>query len=304
MHIRVTNLGVRDWDDVRVFLAIARAGSFQKAAEFLFTSQSTISRRIAELERRLGARLFERDNQGARLTPSGRVIQGAAESIERSVLDIERGIAGVDAEMRGLVTIATGEDLGVCWLAPRLLDLQRRNPGLLIRVATPARADERKGGADIALAVGRLEAPFHGARRVADLHLRPFGAKAYLREFGKPKSVADFARHHIVDRDPSPAGELWDNWARYVAASRGVVLRSNSAQVVARAVSEGYGLGLLPAFMAEMHPNLEEIPLQIGPPLALWIGVHQETGGLRRVRATLDHIQRLFEADRYRYFSP
>ena len=304
MHNRIATYGVRDWDDVRVFLAIARTGSFQKAADSLRTNQSTISRRVAELESRLGAKLFDRDNRGARLTPTGRVIQTAAESIEGNILDIERGIAGVDAEMRGMVTITTTEGIGAYWLGPRMLDFQRRNPGLKIYIDTSNQVrDLATREADIAIRFGRPSVPTYRVRHVANLRMRPFGAKAYLREFGKPKSIADFARHYIVDYDPTPKGELWDNWAKYVAASRGVVFRSNSSHVVARAVNEGYGLGLMPIYVPDIHHNLEEIPLDIGPPLELWVVSHEETGKSRRVRATLDYIYKLFEVDRYRYFS-
>ena len=304
MQNSIAPYGVRDWDDVRVFLAIARTGSFQKAAASLHTNQSTISRRIAELESRLGTKLFDRDNRGARLTPTGRVIQSAAESIEGNIQDIERGIAGVDSEMRGTVKITTTEGIGAYWLGPRMLDFQRRNPGLTIHIDTSSQLRNlATREADIAIRFGRPGEPSYRVRHVADLRMRPFGAKAYLREFGKPKSIADFARHYIVDYSPPLKGELWDNWARYVAASRGAVFSSNSSHVLARAVNEGYGLGLLPVYVPDLHYNLEELPLDIGPPLELWVASHEETGRSRRVRATLDYIYKLFEVDRYRYFS-
>ncbi|MEM7224916.1 MAG: LysR family transcriptional regulator [Pseudomonadota bacterium] len=304
MQNRIVKPGVRDWDDVRVFLAIARAGSFQKAAELLGANQSTVSRRIAELERRLGAQLFERDNQGARLSPTGRVIQTAARAIENNVLDIERGVAGVDAEMRGRVTITTTEGIAAYWLGPRMLDFQRRNPGLDVYLDTTNELrDLAAGEADIAIRFGRPSAPHLQARQVAKLRMGPFGAKAYLRELGRPRSLSDFAGHYIVDTDRPLTGPLWERWSAYVAASRGVVFRSNSSHVVARAVDEGYGIGLLPSYVLDIYHNLEELPLEIGPPLQVWVAHHELATRSRRVRVTLDYIHKLFEVDRYRYFS-
>ena len=304
MHERIASYGIRNWDDVRVFLAVVRTGSFQRAGDWLGTNQSTVSRRIQDLEYRLGARLFDRTNRGALLTPTGRVIQNAAESIEDSVFDIERGAAGVDVEMRGSVRIATTEGIGSYWLGPRMLDFQRRNPGLSIYIdASNQVRDLSAREADIAVRFGRPDVPSYRVRQVAKLQMRPFGSKAYLREFGKPKALSEFRDHFIVEYDPPLSGPLWDAWHRCVNISKGVVFRSNSSHAVARAADEGYGIALLPRYVPDIHHNLEEIAIELGPPLELWVASHEETGRTRRIRATLDYIYKLFEVDRYRYFS-
>ncbi|MBC8242542.1 MAG: LysR family transcriptional regulator [Alphaproteobacteria bacterium] len=183
-----------DWDDIRVFVAVAEAGSFVTAAHYLRTSQSTISRRIQELECRLGAKLFDRSVRGARLTPQGRTIQEAAKSMERAALDIEKGVAGVDREMRGTVTITATEGVGSYWLVPRLLDFQRRNPGICISLDTSndlRKLENRE--ADIALRFGRpaevtyrtAEPAFQGRLHVA------MGTQA------SPNRVAKTAKHSI-----------------------------------------------------------------------------------------------------------
>ena len=304
MRERIANYGIRNWDDVRVFLAVVRTGSFQKAGDWLGTNQSTVSRRIQGLEYRLGAKLFDRTNRGALLTPTGRVIQKGAESIEDAVLDIERGVAGVDVEMRGMVKITTTEGIGSYWLGPRMLDFQRRNPGLSIYIDTSnVVRDLGSREADIAVRFGRPDVPSYRIRHVANLKMRPFASKSYLREFGKPKSLEDFRSHYVVEYDPPLVGPLWDNWQRCVDISKGVVFRSNSSHAVARAADEGYGIGLMPIYVPDIHHSLEEIPIEVGPPLELWVVSHEETGRTRRVRATLDYIYKLFEVDRYRYFS-
>ncbi|MDA1100885.1 MAG: LysR family transcriptional regulator [Proteobacteria bacterium] len=292
-----------DWDDIRVFLAVALSGSFITAAQYLGTSQSTISRRIQELELRLGAKLFDRSVRGARLTPQGRTIQDAAKSMEHAALNIEKGIAGVDREMRGTVTITATEGIGAYWLAPRLLELQRRNPGLCISLdSTNALRNLDSREADIALRFGRPNEPTYRMRKVANLSLLPHASKTYLREFGRPEKLEDFRNHYIVDNVSPMRGPAWETWNNAVAMSKGIVFKSNSPTASGFAIREGYGIGLIPRFSLEVLQNVEEIPIDIGPSLELWAVTHEQTGNSRRVRVTLAYIYELFQADRYRYF--
>lgn len=304
MHERIASYGIDNWDDVRVFLAVVRSGSFQRAGHWLDTNQSTVSRRIQDLEARLGVRLFDRTNRGAVLTPTGRIIRNAAEAIEDSVSDIERGAAGVDAEMRGTVRITTTPGIGSYWLTPRLLDFQRRHPGLLISLDTSSGTRDRPvHEADITIRFGRPMGQGYQIRHVANMAMRPFAAKSYFREFGIPKSLDDFRDHYFTDYAALFDGPLWDNWYRCVKMSKGVVFQSNSTHAVARAANEGYGIALLPRYAPDIHHNLQEIPIEIGPPLEIWVASHEEVSRTRRIRATLNFIYKLFEVDRYRYFS-
>ncbi len=299
----MTEIGLRDWDDIRFFLAVAEAKSFVAAAKQLRTSQSTVSRRVDELEKRLSARLFDRKKQGTELTPQGRTIQVAAKSMERSALEIERGVAGLDREMRGQVTITATEGVGAYWLTPRLLDFVRQHPGICISVDTTndqRNLDERD--ADIALRFGRPDELSYRARKVADLSLLPHASKAYLGEFGTPKRIEDFRHHHVVDSDPPIIGPNWDRWIKAVALSKGVVFKSTSPTAVAFAIRDGFGIGLIPRFSSEVLPNVVEIDVDVGPSLELWAVTHEQTGTSQRVRAAMAYIYDLFQTDRYRFF--
>ena len=123
MHI--ANLTLGNWDDVRLFLAVARAGSMVGAARLARADQSTISRRMAVLQEKLGAKLFERHSRGMGLTETGRLVLSFAQAMEQCTIDIERTVSGVDREMRGTVTITSTEGLGAYWLAPKLIGFQR-----------------------------------------------------------------------------------------------------------------------------------------------------------------------------------
>ncbi len=295
---------LNSWDDVEVFLAVLRAGSFLGGAKALDTNQSTVSRRVLQMERYLDVKLFDRSKRGARPTASARLIQPAAETIEEQVQAIERGVAGIDTEMRGEVKITATEGIGTFWLGPRMLGFQRSHPGIDLYI--DATSEPRELGlreADIAIRFGRPDVPAYRIRQVAKVTFRAFGSRAYLREFGLPQGFQDFRDHLFVDYDAPLRGPLWTSWRRIVNSGKATVLRSNSTHAVGRACDAGYGLALLPLFAPDYHPHILEVPVEIGPPLELWVATHEETGNSARVRAALDYIYKLFEVDRYRYFS-
>ena len=123
-----------DWDDVRFFLAVAKTGSFSAAATQLNTKQTTVGRRIQALERRLGAKLFDRHRHGMEVTPAARGVLAQAESMMSNATAIERHLAGLDREMAGIVRIAATEGIAAHWLVPRLGVLRRTHPDIIVQV--------------------------------------------------------------------------------------------------------------------------------------------------------------------------
>ena len=123
-----------DWDDVRFFLAVAKTGSFSAAATQLNTKQTTVGRRIQALERRLGAKLFDRHRHGMEVTPAARGVLVQAESMLSNATSIERHLAGLDREMAGVVRVAATEGLAAQWLVPRLTELRRRHSDIVVQV--------------------------------------------------------------------------------------------------------------------------------------------------------------------------
>jgi len=114
-----------EWDDIKHFLAVARSGSLTDAARELKSSAATVGRRVAELESKLGARLFDRSQAGYSLTECGEAIRLKAEDIEEAVLAIEREAGGRDRSATGRVRLAATEDMATYLIAPRLPDSRR-----------------------------------------------------------------------------------------------------------------------------------------------------------------------------------
>ncbi len=293
-----------NWNDIRLFLAVARAGSMVGAARLARTDQSTISRRINALQEKLGAKLFKRYSKGMRLTETDKLVFSFAETMEESAIDIERSSASVDGEMRGIVTISTTEGLGAYWLAPKLISVQRQYPGLIINLDTTKIArDLSRHEADIAIRFNDPGAETNVARHVGRLQMRPFATQGYLRETDRPESKTELRHHVFCHFDEPPVGPLWSEWNAILENSRGVVYRSGSSNAVRLAVSEGFGIGLLPIYVADMDSRLVELPIDVGEPLDIYVVTHADRRASRRVRITLNHIYRMFDLDRHKYFA-
>ena len=138
--------------------------------------------------------------------------------MEHAALDIENCVAGVDCEMRGTVTVTATEGVGFYWLVPRLLDFQRRHPGISISLGTSNDLQKLENGeADIALRFDHPAEMTYQVRKVADLALLPHALKTYIRELGRPKRMKKSKDHYMVDRNPAVLGPAWQKWTSAVA---------------------------------------------------------------------------------------
>jgi len=123
---------LKDWDAARVFLEVARCGSFRSAADKLGLSINAVRRRVGDFERQTGATMFIRDVHGARLTEEGVHVVAAVERMEAAAFDLLRASVSASNEQSGEIRVAVTEGLGTFWIAPRLVDFQRSYPNILI----------------------------------------------------------------------------------------------------------------------------------------------------------------------------
>src|ERR1700742_2438170 len=154
---RVALGSLTDWDAARVFLEVARCGSFRSAAERLALSINAVRRRIDDFERQTGATMFIRDVHGTRLTEEGVHVLAAVERMEAASFDLLRSAGNA---LSGEIRVAVTEGLGTFWLAPRMVEFQRSFPNILIDLHCAMRsADVSRHEADIAIQLSRPEAP-------------------------------------------------------------------------------------------------------------------------------------------------
>lgn len=252
------------WDDIQLFLAVARCGSFTATARELGLQQSTISRRIAALEEALGNTLIDRTR--AQLTPVGERLRQRAERMEAECTGFREDLVGHEAVPEGTVRLALTEALAVYWVLPRVVpELRRRFPAISLELVTSdAPADLGPNDAEVAL---RFFRPSQGdlvMRRVAELPTTVLGHRRYA---GRPAATLPWI---VCEAGGRANPEL--TWFRtHVSASPVLTTASYVAQV--EAVRLGLGVAVLPTTLRDVDGELVELELGLpaGPVLELWL---------------------------------
>src|SRR3954453_6819908 len=207
-----------DWYDLKYFLAIARHQSTIAAGKALGLSQSTVQRRLTELERAIGQPLVNRHPSGYRLTQFGEDLMPYAERIEATVVDFERRVTDEAHDLTGVIRVTCPEPIIGRMTKSSLIDrFQTRYPKLRIEFVTSARyLDLSKGEADVAFRSGDTDDELVG-RKVADSIWAVYASRGYLEQHGKPDHVEDLVRHSLVCLDDSMSNHRVVKWLKLVA---------------------------------------------------------------------------------------
>lgn len=288
-----------NWDDVRVFLAVARAGQILGAARRLELNHATVSRRIATLEEALRAKLFRRLTTGSELTPAGQRFLEIAERMEADVIAARSAVAGEGDDISGTVRIGAPDGFGVAFLARHLGELTAQHRELTIQlVPVPRSFSLSRREADIVITVERPTEGRLVAGKLVDYSLGLFASRSYAEEHDLPKSVAELSGHTLIGYVPdlivSPSldyeAEFSADWRSTFAIS--------SALGQAEAVRAGAGIGILHTFVARSMPEL--VPVEIIAPIrrAYWLVYHETVRPLRRVQTVASFISKTVERER------
>jgi DNA-binding transcriptional LysR family regulator len=280
-----------DWDLIRSFLAVARAGKLTTGAKILRIDHSTLSRRISALEKSLSAKLFDHSVSGYSLTPQGEELLIRAEAIESSIFSLDRQF-GQSSRISGVVRIGAPDGFGTTILASAIGKLAAVHPELEIDlVATPTVFSLSKREADIAVALacpprGRL----HG-RKLTDFEFGVYASKAQPALWENVKTPDDLAGlpfiSYIEDLIYTPEidylGEI----------CKSITPRIRSASLVGQwqATAAGAGLCVLPCFMAGSDERLVRVlPKEVRLRRTIWMIVHSDMREIARIRVTCEFI--------------
>lgn len=277
-----------DWDDVRYFLAVARHGSVRAAAERLGVNHSTVLRRIAQLEKRLAAQMFDKLPSGYRLTSAGEEVLALAGQMEVSSNELEARVLGRDQSLHGVLRVTLAPTLATHLLMPDFAEFVRRHPGVAMQVLSidePVNLTNRE--AEVAIRVvydrDRLAPNLHGLKGP-----ELFGAAYMSRDLlaAWRAGRADRVRWIIKDNIGMP------DWAQEgdVPAAE-VPFRTSSADAQIVAARQGLGMTTLPCFVGDSDPLLARVP---GTGLhlhgTLWLLTQGETRKTMRVRLFTEFI--------------
>jgi DNA-binding transcriptional LysR family regulator len=282
-----------DWDDVRYFLAVARGGSVRAAAEHLGVNHSTVLRRIAQLEERLGAHMFEKLPSGYRLTDAGEEVLEFADQMEASSSQLETRVFGRDQSVRGLLRVTLAPTLATHLLMPDFADFARLHPEVeteILSIEEPVNLTNREADVAIRVVYDRNALPLnlHGLKG-PELFGGVYMSRDLLAAWraGAPDRIRWIVKDKY-DPDWAHQGEI---------RTTEVAFRTTDAEAQIVAVRQGLGMTTLPCFVGDADPLLVRVP---GSALhmhgTLWLLTQGETHKTKRVRLFTEFVSRRLAA--------
>lgn len=289
-----------DWNDLRHFLAVARHGSTIAAAKSLRVSQSTVHRRIEELELRLGRHIVVRQPTGYKLTEFGNQLVPLAERVEAGITSLERFVTATDTGLAGSIRLTCSETIGFRLVKAKILEeFQLRYPGVKIELLMSDRFfDLAKGEADVAIRAGKPEDESLIGRKLTDVTWALFASSDYVRQHGRLQKLADIADHFLVELDGGIANTDVGKWLREVCKKAKIAGRSNSVSGVLMSAKSGVGIAPLPIPLGTIDADLE---LQLKLPkitTGIYLLAHPDLRQMPRINAFFDFINTELDAVR------
>ena len=288
-----------DWDKLRIFHAVAEAGSFTHAGEGLNLSQSAVSRQVSALEESLNVTLFHRHARGLILTEQGELLYRTAHEVFAKLAMTEAQLTESKDRPKGQLKVTATVALGSTWLTPRMGEFLEIYPDVAVELVLDDRElDLGMREADVAIRMTPPRQPELIQRHLFTVHLHVYAAPAYIKKHGMPKSVEELDRHQIIvygedNRPPVPDV----NWLlRLGSASehaRRAALTVNNVYAIMRATQSGIGLSALPEFMIAGTTNLVRVlPELEGPRIDAYFVYPEELRKSKRIQVFRDFLLR------------
>jgi DNA-binding transcriptional LysR family regulator len=288
-----------DWDKLRIFHAVASAGSFTHAGQMLGLSQSAVSRQISALEEELVTPLFQRHARGLTLTDEGELLYGAVSDVLTRLAQAEEALKNAQSAPRGSLKVTSSHGLGTYWLLPRINEFVRDFPELQVHLVFEDRElDLAQREADLAI---RMRAPVQAdliQRKLFTVHYHLYGHKDYLARHGAPQTLDDLSNHTLIAYGETAAPEIRDvNWlidaTRRMANGSGRALRINNITGILHATEAGVGIAALPDYLAIDRPHLIRVlPDTEGPTFDVHLVYCDALRQSKRVAAFRDFLVR------------
>ncbi|WVT73865.1 LysR family transcriptional regulator [Sinorhizobium chiapasense] len=287
-----------NWDDVRMFLAVARTGQILAASKRLGVNHATLSRRVTALEETLKTRLLVRRPNGCELTAEGEIFLTAAERMETEMLAAQSQIGRIDTAIAGTVRIGAPDGFGVSFLAPRLGRLTARYPELKLQlVPVPRSFSLSQREADIAITIERPEQGRLVSSKLTDYTLGLYASSAYLEKHGTPRTIDDLREHRRIGYVEDLIFTPSLNFSAEIMRSWDASFEISSATGQTEAVRSSAGIGILHNYIARHTPELKRVLPETTIRRAYWTTYHESARDLVRVRTVVAFLQELVTAE-------
>ena len=262
-----------DWDKLKIFHAVAEAGSFTSATIILNLSQSAISRQIQSLEEDLKVKLFERHARGLTLTENGEYVYKTAHEVISKLKEVETSLGDRKDKPSGKITITTVRSFGTHWLTPRIQEFMKLNPEIEVElIFDDKELDLSTRQADIGIFMRRPKQLNYIQRKLIDINYHIYGSSKYLEVYGMPKTVNDLNKHRFISFGKGAPSPVYNpDWALKIGMKdnkkRKSIMKVNSVMGLLLAVESGVGLAALPDYLVFQSTNLIKVLPKVEGPI-------------------------------------
>ena len=291
-----------NWDDARLFIAVARAGQIAAASKTLNTSQATLSRRITTLETFLNVKLLERRTFGCELTDEGKAFYKTVERAETELLTAQSQLQKTHSKTSGVVRVGAPDGFGVGFLASKLPILLNDYPDLKIQlVPVPRSFSLSQREADIAIMVGRPKKGRLITKKLTDYNLSLYASKKYIAQYGKPDSLAQLSEHRLIgyvddliySNSLMYTNEFLKNWRSSLEVS------SATGQV--EAVKASAGIGILHDYLAFHDDSLVRLFPSSTISRSYWLAYHENQKNFDRIKIISQFLTSITQSEKSRF---
>jgi DNA-binding transcriptional LysR family regulator len=288
-----------DWDKLRVFHAVAEAGSFTHAGEALNLSQSAVSRQISALEESLNVPLFHRHARGLILTEQGELLYSTAREVFAKLAMTEGLLTESKDRPKGPLKVTTSVGFGSIWLTPRIREFLELYPDIQVAmVVDDSELDLSMREADVAIRMSPPRQPDLVQRHLMTVHVHLYAAPEYLKKHGTPRRAEELDQHRLViygDESRAPISNI--NWVLEAGLKPGherrPILQVNNTYGLLRAVASGIGIAAMADYVAAEAPELVRIlPELTGPPVEAYFVYPEELRSSKRISVFRDFLIR------------
>lgn len=279
-----------DWNRARAFLVTAEEGSLSAAARALGMAQPTLGRQVDALEEELGVILFERVGRGFTLTPSGLDLLDHVRAMGDAAGRVSLAAAGQSQSIEGTICIAASETHAAMLLAPVIMKLRARHPGIHIEIVASSRASNlRRREADIALRNFAPTEPDLIARKIRDIPARLYATPDYLDRVGNPKLPYDLRHADFISIDSTGMFLKGLNAMGLSLTEANFPILTENYLVMWEYVKRGIGIGVQDGNIGDAEPLVRRVLPDLKPLLfPIWLVAHRELNTSRRVRVVFD----------------
>lgn len=281
-----------DWDKLKIFHAVAEAGSFTKATINLNLSQSAISRQIQSLEHNLKVQLFERHARGLTLTENGGYLFKTAHDVISKLKEVETTLGDQKNKPSGKLSVTTVVSFGTTWLTPRIQEFMELNPEMEIElIFDDKELDLSLRQADIGIWMRKPKQLNYIQKKIMDINYHIYGSTKYLEKYGYPKSISDLNNHKFISYGKGAPSPVFNpDWVLKLGTKdqkkRKPVMKVNSVYGLVLAVQSGVGLAALPDYMTVSVPNIIKVlPQIVGPRTEAHFVYPQSLRNVARIQA-------------------